>query len=165
MESSSHFSFQLFLYRLIWYREPPEVKLISYSYSFYRMGHSLSEGEAIVISCKGRLPKLETKTHIGSGVFMSVRHGEIDLVILYRILKIAYEKPGISLTELFRQYRERTGIKVNYTIIKRHIEYARDKGLLDVKGEKPASVFVTKKGVDYMFLISNIANLLGEEIA
>ncbi|MCD6085188.1 MAG: hypothetical protein J7J20_06600 [Desulfurococcales archaeon] len=95
---------------------------------------------------------------------MSVKHRSIDVIVLYRLLKVIYENSNISMTELHKLYIERFKKKVNYTIVKRHIEYATEKGLVEVTGGKPARLTVTKKGIDYLFLISQVAHLLNEDI-
>ncbi len=99
------------------------------------------------------------------GVFMSVKFGSIDVIILYRLLKLIYENEGISPTKLHEVYRTKYGVKVNYNVIKRHVEYAASKELISISGGKPAMLKITKKGIDYMFLMSQIEKLLGEGMA
>jgi len=90
---------------------------------------------------------------------------EIDVVTLFRILKIIRENPGVSKTELFSKYREKYGVKVNYNKIKTNINYAVRKGLVEVKGSKPARLGVTRKGLDYLYLLMSVERLLEEHIA
>ena len=99
------------------------------------------------------------------GKIMSVKERTIDIVILYRILKLVREVPNASLTELFKTYRERYGVKMNYNIIKRHIDYALGKGLIEKKGYRPSMIVITKKGIDYLYLLSQVENLLNEHMA
>ena len=95
---------------------------------------------------------------------MSIEKMEIDIVVLYKLLNIVYEKPGVSLTELFKMYREREGVKVNYNKVKKHIEYAEIKQLVEVEKGKPARIKITKKGVDFLFLMNRVlAGVLGEQ--
>ncbi len=90
---------------------------------------------------------------------------EIDIVVLYKLLNIVYENPGISMTELFKRYRQKEGVKVNYTKVRKHIEYAEIKGLVNVRKGKPASIEITKKGVDFLFLMNRVlSGVLGEQI-
>ncbi len=113
----------------------------------------------------GILLNSQIRNIILRGALVSIEKMEIDIVVLYKLLNIIYENPGISLTELFNRYRQREGVKVNYNKVKKHIEYAELKGLVNVKKGKPARLEITKKGVDFLFLMNRVlAGVLGEHI-
>jgi len=90
------------------------------------------------------------------GKLMSIEAMEIDIIMLYKLLAIAYENKGISLTELFKMYREKEGVKVNYSRVKKHIEYAEIKKLVEIEKGKPTRIHVTKKGIDFLFLMNRV---------
>jgi len=106
----------------------------------------------------------ERSVKVLTGNFMSVKYGSIDVVTLYRLLKLIYENPNLSMTELHKMYIERYKRKVNYNIVKRHVEYATEKGLVKISGGKPTKLEITKKGIDYLFLITQVERLLNEEL-
>ena len=87
-----------------------------------------------------------------------------DLVLLYHLLRILYEKQlaseELALKDLWLEYRTRTGVKVNYYTVKRHVDLAVEKGLVEKAGTRPALLKVTKKGVDYMFLFERLSELI-----
>ena len=90
------------------------------------------------------------------GKLMSVETGSIDVIVLYKLLRLIYENEGISLTELFKRYREKEGVRVNYNSVKKHVEYAVLKGLVRLEKGKPSRLFIEKKGIDYMFLMNRV---------
>ncbi len=98
------------------------------------------------------------------GIIVSIEKQDIDIIVLYKLLKIIYENQNISLTDLFKKYRETEGVKVNYNKVKKHIEYAALKELVEIKKGKPTRLSITKKGIDYMFLMSRVLSVLGEQI-
>jgi predicted transcriptional regulator len=75
------------------------------------------------------------------------------------------EKGSMSYSELWESYRERCKQRVNYEIVRRHIDYMERKGLITIEKGKPNLIRVTKKGLDYVFLVSRIEALLGESIS
>ena len=50
--------------------------------------------------------------------------------------------------------------KVNYYTIKRHIELAVEKGLVERTGTRPTKLKLTKKGIDYVFLFERLSELI-----
>jgi len=87
-----------------------------------------------------------------------------DLVLLYDLLRILYEKQlaseQLTLKDLWLEYRARTGVKVNYYTVKRHVDLAVERGLVEKAGTRPALLKVTKKGIDYMFLFERLSELI-----
>ena len=87
-----------------------------------------------------------------------------DYALLYTLLRIIYEKQlagqTVGLRDLWLEYRDRTGIKVNYYTVKRHIELAVEKGLVERTGTRPTKLKLTKKGVDYVFLFERLSELI-----
>ena len=87
-----------------------------------------------------------------------------DYALLYSLLRIVYEKQlagqSVGLKDLWLEYRDRTGIKVNYYTIKRHVELAVEKGLLERTGTRPTKLKLTKKGIDYVFLFERLSELI-----
>ncbi|MCD6488655.1 MAG: hypothetical protein J7K21_05465 [Desulfurococcales archaeon] len=108
--------------------------------------------------------KFKNKEIVLTGMLMSIEKMEIDIVMLYKLLNIIYEKPGISLTELFKEYRRRVGVNVNYNKIKKHVEYAEIKELVTIKKGKPARLEITKKGIDWLFIQGRSFSVLGETV-
>lgn len=103
---------------------------------------------------------------IKTGIFMSRTEKPIDMVILYRILRIIRENDGvISVTELFNTYRERYKIKISYELIKRHVDYAVEKKLIEKHGIRPSRLKITRTGLDYLWLLSQIERLLDEHFS
>jgi hypothetical protein len=90
---------------------------------------------------------------------------KIDLIMLYKLLRIVYERSmssEVTLTSLFNEFRNREGIKVNYLTVKKHIEYAVSKGLVEVRGKRPSTLTLTKKGIDFLFLFDRLKELVSE---
>ena len=89
----------------------------------------------------------------------------IDYVVLYKLLKILYEKSMssyVSVFELFNEYRKVSGVKVSYEKFRHHIDYAKEKELIEVRGERPQVLVITKKGIDFLFLFDRIKELVSE---
>ena len=100
-----------------------------------------------------------------TGDFMStVSDKSINLVVLYRLLKLLKEKGSMKMNDLYELYKAKYNEKPNYNIIKRHIDYAKYKKLVELEGAKPKKVKITSKGTDYIFLILNVERLLDEHI-
>jgi predicted transcriptional regulator len=97
-------------------------------------------------------------------VVVMMNDDRLDLYVLYVILKILYEKSmksTVSLMDLFNSYRELTGVKISYERFKKHVEYASKTGLIEAKGERPQILYLTKKGIDFIFLMERIKELVG----
>jgi len=87
-----------------------------------------------------------------------------DLELIYTLLEIVSEKEQqnqeISLISLFTEYRNRSGTKTTYYIVKKHVEIAVEKRLLEVRGTKPLFLALTEKGRNYMTQFRKLMELL-----
>jgi len=71
----------------------------------------------------------------------------------------------LGLVELWREYRELCRSRANYDLVRRHVDFMRDTGLVEVEKGRPMRVRVSQKGRDYMFLMSRLEYLLGRPIS
>jgi hypothetical protein len=82
------------------------------------------------------------------------------------LLLILSNKSGsLGLVELWNEYRELCKSKVNYDLVRRHVDFMRDARLVEVEKGRPMRVRVSQKGRDYMFLMSRLEYLLGRSIS
>jgi len=81
-----------------------------------------------------------------------------DLVIIYRILKYVRGNPGSKISELQKH------VGSSFATLSKYVDFMEEKGLIESRGKKPRRIYITKKGLDYMFLISQIEHLLESKI-
>ena len=81
-----------------------------------------------------------------------------DLVIIYRMLKFIKEHEGCSIKELVE------GVSMSFSTASKYVDFLNDKGLVEIRGLKPKRLYITRKGYDFLFLMTQISNLLGTRI-
>ena len=81
-----------------------------------------------------------------------------DLVVMYRILRYVREYPGAKISDI------QAATKTSYATLSKYIDFLEEKGLIESKGRKPRLIYITKKGIDYLFLISQIERLIGVKV-
>ena len=81
-----------------------------------------------------------------------------DLIIIYRVLKFIKEHEGCSVKDLV------DGVGMSFGTASKYLDFLREKELVEVKGLKPKRLYVTRRGLDFLFLMSQLENLLGTRI-
>ena len=81
-----------------------------------------------------------------------------DLVVMYRILRYIRNHPGAKISDV------QAATSTSYATLSKYIDFLEEKGLIESKGRKPRLIYITKKGIDYLFLISQIERLIGVKV-
>lgn len=81
-----------------------------------------------------------------------------DLVKIYKILEYINENPGCSESDLVKN------VKISFANANKYITMLVEKGAVEVKGGKPKKLYITNKGVNFLYLIEKAVSELGLRI-
>ena len=86
------------------------------------------------------------------------KRAKYDLDVMYRILLAVKESPKgyMNLTDIVKT------VKISYSTAEKYIEVLKKYGLVDERIGRERRIYLTRKGIDYIFLYTRLLALMDE---
>ena len=81
-----------------------------------------------------------------------------DLVKIFKILEYINNNPGCSVSDIVKN------VKISFANANKYLTILEERGAIESKGEKPKKFYISKKGINFLYLLERAVNELGLRI-